>query len=112
MKNLMGIIGGRRGQYHQDIQNTLADLATYFKPTLTIIDGIRVLMRNGPIGGNLKDVERRDTLVAGIDPVAVDAFGATLLDRKPEEISHIVEAEKRGLGTIDYASLKPKEVTV
>lgn len=112
MKNLMGIIGGNRGQYHQDIRNTLADLSAFIKPDLTIVDGIRVLLRNGPVGGNLEDVKRQDTLVAGTDQVAVDAFAATLLGRKPEDISHIVEADIRGLGTIDYKSLNPKEITV
>ena len=112
MKNLMGIIGGDRGQYHSDMANTLSDLAAFVKPDLVIIDGIRVLMKNGPVGGNLADVKRRDVIAAGIDQVALDAFGATLLDRKPEDIKHIVEAASRGMGKIDYKSLSPKEVNV
>ncbi|MBI1387825.1 MAG: DUF362 domain-containing protein [bacterium] len=112
MKNLMGIIGGSRNQYHQDITNTLVDLAAFVKPDLIIIDAIRVLKANGPVGGNLDDVERKDVIAAGTDQVALDAFGAEQLGFKPEDIGYVAEAAKRGLGTMDYASLKPVEVTV
>jgi len=112
MKNLMGVIGGARDRYHQDSTNTLPDLAAFIKPQLTVLDAIRILTGNGPVGGNLKDVQRKDLIVAGTDYVAIDAFGATLLGHKPEDIGHIKEANARGLGKMDYASLSPKEITV
>jgi uncharacterized protein (DUF362 family) len=56
---------------------------------------------------NLADVQRRDTVVAGVDQVAVDAFGATLLGMRPQDINYIVEASNRKLGTMDFESLKP-----
>lgn len=108
MKNLMGIVGGARNRMHQNIDDSIVDLAAFFKPQLVVLDAIRVLMANGPVGGNLADVARKDTVLAGTDQVAVDAFGATLLGRKPEEITHIVQAAKRGLGTINYQSLAPR----
>ncbi|HOJ60238.1 MAG TPA: DUF362 domain-containing protein [bacterium] len=112
MKNLMGVIGGARNRYHQDIDNSLPDLAAFVKPDLVVLDAIRVLTRNGPVGGNPSDVARKDLVAAGTDQVALDAFGATLLGHKPEDIGHIKEAAVRGLGTLDYASLSPKELTV
>lgn len=112
MKNLMGICGGSRSRFHQDLTNVLPDLAAFMKPRLTILDAIRVLPVNGPRGGSLEDVKRKDTLVAGVDQVAIDTFGATLLDMKPKEIAHIVEAANRGLGTMDYQSLSPVESMV
>jgi uncharacterized protein (DUF362 family) len=112
MKNLMGIIGGPRSRFHQDIDKTLADLAAFIKPTLVVMDAVRVLMANGPVGGSLADVRRADTIVAGVDQVAVDAFGATLLGHKPQEIGYIVEAAGRGMGKIDFASLAPVMLTV
>lgn len=108
MKNLMGITGGARNRMHQNIDDSIADLASFFKPQLVVLDAIRVLMANGPVGGNLADVARKDTVLAGTNQVAVDAFGATLLGRKPEEITHIVQAAKRGLGTMNYQSLSPR----
>ncbi len=112
MKNLMGACGGRRSRFHQDLSNVLADLAAFVKPKLVVVDGIRVLPVNGPVGGNIDDVKRRDTLVAGIDQVAVDAFSATLLGMEPKNIGHIVEAQSRGIGTMDYKSLSPVESLV
>ena len=112
MKNLMGVCGGARNRFHQDLTNVLPDLAAFMKPKLTILDGIRVLPVNGPVGGNLEDVKRKDTVVAGVDQVAIDAFGAMLLDMEPKKISHIVEAANRGLGTMDFASLLPIESLV
>jgi len=112
MKNLMGIIGGSRNRLHQDLGGTLVDLASFFKPQLVVLDAIRVLTANGPVGGNLADVKRKDTVVAGVDQVAVDAFGATLLGYKPESISYIAQGNGRGLGTLNFNSLSPRRVEV
>jgi len=112
MKNLMGAVGGERSRLHQDLGNTVADLAAFFRPALVVLDGIRVLTANGPVGGNLADVARRDTVAAGVDQVAVDAFGATLLGLKPQEIGYIVEAHNRRLGTLDFESLKPRRIEI
>lgn len=110
MKNLMGIAGGERSRFHQDLNNTLADLAAFIRPALVVMDGIRVLTANGPVGGNLADVQRRDTVVAGTDQVAVDSFGATLLGLKPQDIGYIVEASNRRLGTMAFESLQPRRI--
>jgi uncharacterized protein (DUF362 family) len=112
MKNLMGVIGGARNRLHQDLDHTLPDLAAFFKPALIVMDGVRVLMDHGPVGGNLADVKYVGTVAAGTDQVAVDALGATLLGAKPSDIGHIVEAQARGLGKMDYESLAPKRVEI
>ena len=112
MKNLMGVVGGERNRFHQDLNNTVADLASFIKPTLVVLDAIRVLTANGPVGGNLADVQRRDTVAAGIDQVAVDSFGATLLGLKPQDVGYIVEAANRKLGTMAFESLKPRRIEV
>ena len=107
MKNLMGVAGGARNRMHQDPDNALADLAAFLKPALVVVDAIRVLAANGPVGGSLADVRRADTMAACVDQVAADAFGATLLGVKPQQIGYIVEASRRGLGMIDYSALSP-----
>ena len=112
MKNLMGVAGGARNRFHQDLSNALVDLATFIRPTLVVMDAVRVLTANGPTGGNLADVKRKDIVAAGTDQVAIDAFGATVLGNKPEEIGYIVEGHARKLGTIDFESLKPRRVEV
>lgn len=112
MKNLMGACGGQRSRFHQDLSNVLTDLAVFVKPELVVLDAIRVLPVHGPRGGNVEDVRRKDTLVAGVDQVAVDTLGATLLGTEPNTIGHIVEAQQRGLGTMDYKSFSPVESLV
>jgi uncharacterized protein (DUF362 family) len=112
MKNLMGLAGGPRNRFHQDIAGTLADLAAFLHPQLIVVDAVRVLAANGPTGGNLSDVRRKDTVAAGVDQVAVDAFGATLLGLRPEDIGFISEAHARGLGSMDYRALAPAMLEV
>ena len=112
MKNLMGVAGGERSRFHQDLSNTLVDLATFLRPTLVVMDAVRVLTANGPTGGNLADVQRRDTVAAGTDQVAIDAFGATLLGLKPQDIGYIVEGDARKLGTMAFESLKPRRIEI
>ena len=74
------------------------------------MDAVRILMNNGPTGGSLNDVKVMNTIIAGVDPVAVDAYGATLFDLKPEELGFLKEAHDRGLGTMDLDSLKIEKV--
>jgi len=112
MKNLMGVAGGARNRMHQDPDNALADLAAFLKPVLVVVDAVRILTSNGPVGGSLADVKRADTVVASTDQVAADAFGATLLGVKPQQIGHILEASRRGLGKIDYGALSPTMLTI
>lgn len=112
MKNLMGAVGGARERFHQNTELTLPDLAAFLKPKLIVLDAIRVLTGNGPVGGSLTDVKRKETVVAGTDQVAVDAYGATLLGHKPQAIDHIVEAGRRGLGNINFEALSPKIIEV
>lgn len=99
MKNLYGFLGGSRGRLHQRIHVAIADLAAAFRPTLTVVDATRVMMRGGPQGGRLDDIVPVGAVAAGTDPVALDAWGATLLGAEPGDIGHIVLAGGRGLGS-------------
>lgn len=98
MKNWLGAIGGNRNRLHQDLDLTIVDLAAFFRPSLTVVDGVRILTRGGPQGGSLSDVRRLDTVVASADPVIAEARGAMLHERDPLKVPHIAFAEARGLG--------------
>ncbi|HUX46340.1 MAG TPA: DUF362 domain-containing protein, partial [Terracidiphilus sp.] len=75
----------------------------------TIMDCYRILVRNGPTGGNLEDVELKKTVVAGTDPVALDAWVAKAYwDLDAEKLPYLAMAQSRGLGTVDFASLAVK----
>jgi len=110
MKNWYGALGGRRNRLHQNIDVSIADLATFIQPTLTVMDATRVLMRNGPQGGNIADAKQLDTVVASLDQVASDSFGCTLIGKTPEEIPYLKMGEERGLGTRNWRSLRYVEV--
>jgi uncharacterized protein (DUF362 family) len=112
MKNWYGVLGGRRNRLHQNIDTSIADLATFMRPTLTIVDAVRVLMRNGPQGGNLDDARQADTIIASIDQVAADAWGCRLIGQRPENIGYLKMAQERGIGTMYYDKLRMKEVTL
>jgi uncharacterized protein (DUF362 family) len=111
MKNWYGILGGDRGLLHQDIHGSIVDLADAVRPTLTILDAQRVLMRNGPTGGSLGDVKLTKAVAAGTDPVALDAWGVTELEQSIEKVPFLRMAEERGLGSTDWKTLSPKEVS-
>jgi len=112
MKNWFGAVGGRRGRLHRDIHPHIVDLAQFFKPTVTLIDATRVMMRNGPSGGSKSDVVAKNTLILSDDPVAADAKAALLFGKQPQNIGHIKLAEKWGLGTHDFSKLQQKNVGV
>lgn len=106
MKNWYGILGGQRNRLHQQIHQSLADLAGFMLPTLTIMDCYRILVRNGPTGGNLEDVVLKKTIVAGTDPVALDAFVAKAYwNLDAEHLPYLQLAANRGLGTVEFEKL-------
>jgi uncharacterized protein (DUF362 family) len=109
MKNWYGILGGQRNQLHQRIHESLVDLADFVRPTLTIIDCYRILVRNGPTGGSLDDVLLKKTLVAGTDPVALDAYVAKAYgNMEVDALPYLKMAAKRGLGTYEFEKVRTR----
>ena len=111
MKNLMGLIQNR-GAIHQNLGQRIADLATLFRPTLTVVDAVRILMNHGPSGGNLEDVKKLDTVIVSPDIVATDSYATTLFGLQPGDIPYIAAATKMGLGNSDLSSLRIEEIAV
>ena len=112
MKNWYGSLGGRRNRLHQNIDVSIADLATFIRPTVTIVDATRVLLRNGPQGGNIDDTQRMDTVIAATDQVAADAYGCSLIGVRPERLAYLRMAHERGIGTRDWHTLRPRELAL
>lgn len=110
MKNWYGVLGGRRNRLHQNIDTSIADLATFMRPTLVVVDAMRVLMRNGPQGGNIDDTKVMNTVLATVDQVAADAYGATLIGQHRDNIPYLKMGHERGLGTMYWENLRVKEV--
>lgn len=112
MKNFFGCVGGNRGRLHQEIHTTIVDMTAFFRPALTVIDAHRVLLRNGPVGGDPNDVAMRNTVAVTTDPVAADAFGARLMERNPTDMQWIVNAHARGLGEMNLDRVQIERVEV
>ncbi len=112
MKGWFGAIGGLRFMLHKRIDEAVAGLAEMMKPTLTVVDASRILMRNGPSGGNIDDVKEENALAISTDPVAVDAWGSTLVRAKRQDLGWLDLGEQRGLGVADYKSLDPVEIQI
>ena len=112
MKNWMGIMGGTRNRIHQRIDESLVDISMTVKPTLTILDAVRILTANGPQGGSLNDVKKLNNVIAGIDQVAVDSFGATLFGMKGSDLGYVRIGAQSGLGVMDLSKLNIQKIAI
>lgn len=117
MKNWYGLLGGRRNQFHQAIHHIVSNLGFMMSPTLVINDGTRVMMRNGPTGGRLEDVKEGNVIVAGVDPIATDAWTCEhVLGRDPARLTYLQYAhdkfggqhfeQSKRFGQRDWSSLQ------
>ncbi|OGF98541.1 MAG: hypothetical protein A3F83_12385 [Candidatus Glassbacteria bacterium RIFCSPLOWO2_12_FULL_58_11] len=104
LKNLMGVNEGNAG-WHQGpayLVDSIVDLASVVRPRLAVVDATEMLAENGPFGPGR--TVKPGLVVAGTDPVAIDAFTCGLLGLKPGEVSTIVRAAERGLGALNLVS--------
>jgi uncharacterized protein (DUF362 family) len=110
MKGLMGLIWDRESFHSQyNINQAIADLGIVIKPQLTILDATRALASGGP--GGPGEVRKPNLIIAGIDPVAVDSYGVSIVpwygqNFKGRQVEHLLIAHQRGLGKIDIDQLK------
>ena len=109
MKNWYGILGGQRNRLHQQIHQSLADLASFMLPTLTVMDCYRILLRNGPTGGNLEDVAlEEDGGGRNRSGGSRRVCGESLLESRPRAPALSADGGNRGLGTVDFETLPVK----
>jgi len=102
LKNMMGALASK-GSMHRgtSLSENIADLASVLKPSLAVVDGI-IAGEGHETSGNPVQM---NLVIAGTDPVAVDAVGAAVMDIKPEGVKHLLLAEKKRLGTCRLASI-------
>lgn len=96
LKNMMGALASK-GTMHAglSLSENIADLASLLKPRLSVVDGI-IAGEGHETSGNPVEM---DLVIAGTDPVAVDAVGSEVMGVRPSDVKHLVFAEKKGLGT-------------
>lgn len=109
-KNLLGVITNPN-QMHRNLDQRIADLVSLVRPTLTVVDAVRILVTHGPTGGSLNDVQQTDTIIASQDVVAADACAATLFGLTGADIGYVRAAAEMGLGTLDLTNVKIEEIS-
>ena len=110
-KNLLGVITNPN-RMHRNLGQRVADLASLIRPTLTVVDAVRILVAHGPTGGSLSDVQQTDTVIASHDIVAADAYAATLFGLTGADIGYVKAAAEMGLGTMELDKIKVEEISV
>lgn len=110
-KNIMGVISDP-GQIHSNISQRIADLVSLVRPSLTVVDAVRILTAGGPTGGDLGAVKKTDTVAASRDIVAVDAWATSLFGLSPHDVGFIPAMAAMGLGTMTPKPAQVRELTV
>jgi uncharacterized protein (DUF362 family) len=108
IKGNLGLVWDRIAYHNSsDFNQSLADLATIIKADLTIVDAIRALATRGPQGPG--KVLKLNSVIAGTDPVAVDAQAVALTfaqwNLAGSNVEHLTKSAAMGLGEIDPSKL-------
>jgi uncharacterized protein (DUF362 family) len=117
LKNFMGACKRETNQFFhksnegqessEHLSQCIADVNLVRKPDLCISDASEILTTNGPFGPG--EILRPMKVYAGTNPVAMDAYGATILGHEPKDIPSVVMANQHKIGTMDLQSLIIKE---
>ncbi len=89
----------RKSVYHGHLNDCILDLTTVFKPQLIVVDGLVGMEGRGPVSGV---PVKMNVLIFGRDVVAVDHLLGRLVGINPNKVKYLVDAQKRGLGTVKY----------
>ena len=116
MKNVLGMVGGTRGDLHTKIHRKIPDLNRIIKADLTVMDAYRVLRTHGPTGGRPEDVDNSidgaRRVVASTDRVTVDSYGAHMFDYDPDEVGFVKYGAEADLGTADWQARGVAETSI
>ncbi len=112
MKNLMGAVWDRKYYHANDLHQCIADFTSVIKPDLNVVDGYKVMMKNGPRGVSVADVETRKLQILSSDMVAADTAATKFLAKDPARIGHIRIAGEMNLGTMDLSKLNINRIQI
>jgi uncharacterized protein (DUF362 family) len=111
LKNMMGNVWDRGFWHKNNLEQCIADYATYVKkPALNIVDCYNVMTKNGPQGVSKEDIVNMQSMIITTDWVAGDAAAAKMLGINPADISHISMAHSMGIGNMNLESLNIKRI--
>jgi uncharacterized protein (DUF362 family) len=102
LKNMMGALASKGSMHRGKLSSRIADLASILRPSLSVIDGVIA----GQGHESSEDPIQMDLVIAGIDPVAVDAVGAAVMGVDPMEVKHLVLAQQKKLGICNLEEIQ------
>ncbi len=99
MKNMFGLApakhyagGWNKAKLHSpSTDDSVVDVCLYKRPDLSVVDA-SVALKGSHLSGRKKSI---NLILAGFDPVAVDAVGSELLGHEPEWVHYLTSAEGR-----------------
>ena len=113
MKNWMGAVKDRQAWHRNDLNQCIADFATFIKPSWTIIDATRIMVDKGPKGGPGANLKELNLLIVARDQVAADVYTAALFPGKgPEKVKYLTIAAEMKLGATDPANFDVHKMEV
>jgi uncharacterized protein (DUF362 family) len=120
MKNMMGLnsrstnvhfhseAGNDQQTDNDRLAHCIADISTVRLPDLAIVDSTRFIITNGPHGPG--EIQEENKVLAGTDPVALDAYCATFHDYDRGVVLSTEYAAEHGLGQADLSKIRIKEI--
>ena len=101
----------RKSRYHHLLNQNIADFATAFRPSLSVVDGIIGMEGMGPIDGTPIQV---GALLFGTDPVATDHATARVMGLNPNDLKVLDICRHHDVGTFQYklSGIDPSEARV
>ena len=113
MKNLMGVVWDRRYWHRNDLNQCIADFASFHRrPDLVVVDAYNVMMRHGPRGVSTNDVVNMKAQIVSTDIVAADAAAAKMFGMDPASVRYIRLADEMGVGTMDLSALNISRIKI
>ena len=110
-KNMMGATYDRGLMHNVGLSQSIALVNARLRPDLTVVDAMRILLRNGPTGGSLADVKVKNTVLACTDWVAADTYAAShVFGMSVSRVPYIKAAADMHLGTMNLASVVIRNV--
>lgn len=98
LKNQWGCLETLRHHFHLVLADAIADVNALVKPRFAVMDGTVGLEGDGPKSGIPREA---GVVLAGADPVGVDATAARFMGYDPHAIEHLVRCAEIGLGVLD-----------
>ncbi len=115
LKNWMGIVKDPRAWHRKNLHQCIADFSLYLKPVWTIVDAIRCMTSQGPVGPSEYDESIMiypKEIILSQDSVAADAVASKYFYKTVEKVEHLTIASEMGIGVIDEKLMNIHRITV